>query len=179
MHAHLSMCVRFYPLPDLSLTELRTHQPARVSVGPRSSCGDKCCQDRRAKSRQSFRSACESNGYSSKKPPWEAGILPLNYARGQQNRRYHAIIEGYASRSRVSTGGWVHRAVFRRLDTVSGSQLRTNRQISARCSWATRISGRPAACHWIARGVPRGGASPSRIPTNCRSVGCRFASLHS
>jgi len=33
-------------------------------------------------------------------PAWEAGILPLNYARKRQNRRYHAIVEGYASRSR-------------------------------------------------------------------------------
>jgi hypothetical protein len=47
-----------------------------------------------------------------------AGILPLNYARRRQNRRYHAIIEGYASWSRGFGGDF--QAVsygFRRLAT--------------------------------------------------------------
>ena len=35
-----------------------------------------------------------------------AGILPLNYARERQNRLWHAIIEGYASRSSISRGAF-------------------------------------------------------------------------
>lgn len=71
--------------------------------------------------------------------PGVAGILPLNYARQRLNRLYHAIIEGYASRSRVFGGHF--QAVgygFRRLATPQPPDYR---QISAFLIWS-RISAR-------------------------------------
>ena len=34
-----------------------------------------------------------------RRPAWEAGILPLNYARNSEKRRFHHIIEGSTTRS--------------------------------------------------------------------------------
>ena len=55
--------------------------PPGSSAAPEARYGGKCCQDRPPKSCHAFRSACGSDDYGRQTPPWEAGILPLNYAR--------------------------------------------------------------------------------------------------
>jgi len=88
---------------------------------------EKCCQDRAGLCCQGFRSVCDSAVYKLKKPPREAGILPLNYARKRGFALQIAAFVHYNSSREHAAGSTLHNRIRIVPRTLSMAKHRNKR----------------------------------------------------